>query len=168
MCSWRGRPLGRACRYPIVWSDQLIHGLLLDCVVTDPTTPLLLDRVIYSLVDVSTGLVDLPDVLVCVIEPPHTAVEHVGRVQILTRIPMALAETREKILIILDDVLDSEHVFRRRGKNALVTCYSMGRHYNISVIMCTQYAKSACRTAGTQSATRSRPGTGCASSGPSW
>lgn len=51
-------------------------------------------------------------------------------------------ETRERILIILDDVLDSESQFRRRGKNALVTCYSMGRHYNISVIMCTQYARS--------------------------
>ena len=49
---------------------------------------------------------------------------------------------REKLLIILDDVLDSENQFRKRGKNALVTCYSMGRHYNISVIMCTQYAKS--------------------------
>lgn len=51
-------------------------------------------------------------------------------------------EQREKILVILDDVLDSESQFRRRGNNPLVTCYSMGRHYNISVIMCTQYAKS--------------------------
>ena len=51
-------------------------------------------------------------------------------------------EKRERILVILDDVLDSESQFRKRGKNALVTCYSMGRHYNISVIMCTQYAKS--------------------------
>ena len=52
------------------------------------------------------------------------------------------ASERENILVILDDVLDSESQFRKRGKNALVTCYSMGRHYNISVIMCTQYAKS--------------------------
>ena len=52
------------------------------------------------------------------------------------------ASVRENILVILDDVLDSESQFRKRGKNALVTCYSMGRHYNISVIMCTQYAKS--------------------------
>ena len=52
------------------------------------------------------------------------------------------ADKREKVLVILDDVLDSENQFRKRGKNALVTCYSMGRHYNISVIMCTQYAKS--------------------------
>ena len=52
------------------------------------------------------------------------------------------AQQREKVLIILDDVLDEETAFRKRGKNALVTCYTMGRHYNISVIMCTQYAKS--------------------------
>ena len=48
---------------------------------------------------------------------------------------------RERVLVILDDVLDSETEFRKRGDNPLVTCYSMGRHYNISVIMCTQYAK---------------------------
>lgn len=49
---------------------------------------------------------------------------------------------REKVLVILDDVLDEESQFRKRGKNPLVTVYTMGRHYNISVIMCTQYAKS--------------------------
>ena len=51
-------------------------------------------------------------------------------------------ENRERVLVILDDVLDEESQFRKRGKNALVTCYTMGRHYNISVIMCTQYARS--------------------------
>lgn len=50
-------------------------------------------------------------------------------------------EKRENILLILDDVLDSEQLFRKRGKNPLVTAYTMGRHYSVSVIMCTQYAK---------------------------
>ena len=51
-------------------------------------------------------------------------------------------DKREKVLIILDDVLDQENQFRKRGNNALVRVYTMGRHYNISCIMCTQYAKS--------------------------
>lgn len=50
-------------------------------------------------------------------------------------------DKRENVLVILDDVLDSEQLFRRRGKNPLVTAYTMGRHYGISVLMCTQYAK---------------------------
>lgn len=48
---------------------------------------------------------------------------------------------RERVLVILDDVLDQEQKFRKRGDNALVKVYTMGRHYGISCIMCTQYAK---------------------------
>ena len=53
------------------------------------------------------------------------------------------ADKRERVLIILDDVLDQENIFRKKGtQNALVRAYTMGRHYGISVIMCTQYARS--------------------------
>ena len=46
---------------------------------------------------------------------------------------------QRRVLIILDDVLDQENLLRQ--SNALKTLFTMGRHYGISVVVTTQYAK---------------------------
>ena len=46
---------------------------------------------------------------------------------------------QRRVLIILDDVLDQENLLRQ--SNALKTLFTMGRHYGISVIVCSQYPK---------------------------
>jgi hypothetical protein len=48
-------------------------------------------------------------------------------------------EARKRVLIILDDVLDQEDLLRK--SQALKTLFTMGRHYGISVVVCTQYPK---------------------------
>ena len=44
---------------------------------------------------------------------------------------------QKRVLVILDDVLDQEDLLRK--SNALKTLFTMGRHYGISVIVCSQY-----------------------------
>ena len=46
---------------------------------------------------------------------------------------------QKRILVILDDVLDQENLLRKSA--SLKTLFTMGRHYGISVIVCTQYPK---------------------------
>lgn len=46
---------------------------------------------------------------------------------------------RKRILVILDDVIDQESDLRK--STALKSLFSMGRHYSISCVVCTQYAK---------------------------
>jgi hypothetical protein len=46
---------------------------------------------------------------------------------------------QKRVLVILDDVLDQEDLLRK--SNALKTLFTMGRHYGISVIVCSQYPK---------------------------
>lgn len=46
---------------------------------------------------------------------------------------------RARVLVILDDVIDQEGLLRR--SRALKALFSMGRHYSVSVVVCTQYAK---------------------------
>jgi hypothetical protein len=46
---------------------------------------------------------------------------------------------RKRVLVILDDVLDQEDVLRK--SISLKLLFTMGRHYRISVVVCTQYAK---------------------------
>ena len=49
------------------------------------------------------------------------------------------AASRQRVLVILDDVLDQEKELRR--SSALKALFTMGRHYSISVIVTAQYAK---------------------------
>jgi hypothetical protein len=46
---------------------------------------------------------------------------------------------RKRVLVILDDVLDQEKELRK--SSALKALFTMGRHFSISVIVTTQYAK---------------------------
>ena len=46
---------------------------------------------------------------------------------------------RKRILVILDDVLDQESELRK--SSALKALFTMGRHFGISVVVSTQYAK---------------------------
>ncbi len=50
------------------------------------------------------------------------------------------ADKRMRILLILDDVLDQERELRTSGP--LKTMFTMGRHFKMSVAVCSQYVKS--------------------------
>ena len=49
------------------------------------------------------------------------------------------ANPEKRVMVILDDVLDQENLLRK--SQALKSLFTMGRHYNISVVVCTQYPK---------------------------
>jgi hypothetical protein len=49
------------------------------------------------------------------------------------------AHARKRVLVILDDVLDQEKELRK--SSALKALFTMGRHFSISVVVTTQYAK---------------------------
>jgi hypothetical protein len=48
-------------------------------------------------------------------------------------------DKKKRVMVILDDVLDQEDLLRK--SQALKTLFTMGRHFGISVIVCTQYPK---------------------------